>query len=114
MKQLLKFPEASNKFGTRSIVLQEITSWLCMVDQVDTKNQNYQFLEEACQTFEGNVMSSLHLTDVNEIRKDHLPTMENMENLLLDLMLEHSIDHSKPDSKKLTVLQLTSTVLATL
>lgn len=85
-----------------------------MVDQVDTKNQNYQYLEEECQNFEGNVMSSLHLTDLNSVRKDNLPTKENLENILLDLMLEHSIDCSKPDSKKLTVIQLTSTVLATL
>lgn len=48
MKEIRKFPYNSMKFGTRTMVLQEIVSFLSMVDRSDTRGQTLDELEREC------------------------------------------------------------------
>lgn len=100
MKEIKKFPAESTDFGTKTMFLQEISSFLAMVDNVDTRNQDVDFLEKESSNFEGNVLSSLTLTNVANLDKSNLPSKAEFDALKLDFMLEHDIDSSDIEGDK--------------
>lgn len=54
------------------------------------------------------------LTDVNGLDMSNIPTYDEFQSLLFDFMLEHSIDHSYPDTNNDTLKMLCNLVICTL